>query len=602
MLSLKHAFVASAVLATGIAAIAIPTSASAVSVTYQDYSAAQTIDNSFIPSRIYWTENTKVYLKDGTDTDFGSAIMINDISSYGDSSLPKLKLTNNDQTIGILITGSTATDKKGNPVDILLTAYNLHQWKDGGFLALQLENKARGAFKNGSDFDQNEVIVKAGDPFIFWVESTCADGEFMVKYYKQGTTQSADIDRVAFTAWDFDVAPSGDDEIDYNAQYFKGYEGITPLTGNNRIFYKKNGGELKTEGNSIYLNQLEEGHTAGTHGFYAGNSIYALVTDLTYGAYTYRYSSERAGVAMAFGSIYNYDNEAPIKKITENDNIDVNGTIKDWDKVVDKNRKTDGDSYYYILAQTIPFNLIRDTATNSLLYRSVYDLNPEAYQIATGTVTGMTVSDTLDERLTWLSEKTFEYNLTIGGDTYKLAVAFDEATNKVTVTYPTALLQDTRAMRNTYYLTFPVKIKDNVDGGEIKNSANTTFTTTISAGGSLRQNRPSNEVTTTLYKTLTVRHINKDTGEELVGTVVTEHAYGDEYETNKLENLPDGLQLIEVPENAKGTLTKSTVVTYYYSKIKNPKTFDVNMIPFIGAAVATASVAGGLFFFVSKRR
>ena len=70
---------------------------------------------------------------------------------------------------------------------------------------------------------------------------------------------------------------------------------------------------------------------------------------------------------------------------------------------------------------------------------------------------------------------------------------------------------------------------------------------------------------------LTVHHYKEGTTEEVVSgssTTVTKY-YGDTYETSVLSNIPEGYELVGVPDNANGTMGQSDVVVIYYYKLKD---------------------------------
>ena len=63
---------------------------------------------------------------------------------------------------------------------------------------------------------------------------------------------------------------------------------------------------------------------------------------------------------------------------------------------------------------------------------------------------------------------------------------------------------------------------------------------------------------------LIVHHYKEGTTEKLVEDDVTSKKYGDEYKTSKSYNVSKNYEIVSTPENATGTITKDTVVTYYY--------------------------------------
>ena len=103
-------------------------------------------------------------------------------------------------------------------------------------------------------------------------------------------------------------------------------------------------------------------------------------------------------------------------------------------------------------------------------------------------------------------------------------------------------------------------------------------------------------------KKVDTRYIDDETGEPISDPVSEQYPQGDPYETNPLQKVPKGYQLIAIPKNAKGTVgNKDIEVIYRYRKIKNPKTLDTATTAFIGVAIA-GILSSGLFFGIKRRR
>lgn len=104
----------------------------------------------------------------------------------------------------------------------------------------------------------------------------------------------------------------------------------------------------------------------------------------------------------------------------------------------------------------------------------------------------------------------------------------------------------------------------------------------------------------TVHHKLTVKHIDKATGKQLVDPEVTEHPHGYEYKTEKRDF--NGYQLIAIPENAEGILEDDVEVIYYYNFVKTPTTLDKNVMPLFVVFGGLISGGAAIFFFLSKRR
>ena len=577
----------------GIAGIAIlePSSASALSATYKDYSQLSTLSRDYIPSRVYYTSNTKVYVKKQDDSAYSTTpITLNDIINAtpgGDVSSDgnyKFKLSDTGKAISLKVTGSTATDKDGNPVDVVFTVRDLNKWAEGASLYLEIDRNACAA-TTGDGIDCS--VVEVGAPFIIWVGSVHADGYFTVDYYKAGTSTRANIDKISYIAWDFDVLPDSSDPYDYSSKLFDGREGIAPTTGNHT--YYLDGGidhELAGGANGIFVDGPLHGHTSGQHGLLVNNSTQALVTGISSGQYGYRYSAKGAGIAMIFGSMTDYDQKAPKKYVVESGQTE--------------NRATTGDEFYYILEQEFPKSPNESFNNRNRFYKTLLDKYANLKVYSQTRPSRYYVEDSFDKNIA-LNTNSETFTVNVGGTNYNVVIGYNEATHKLSLDFPDTIFENDNLYNHTLIIKIPVKVGNTVNNDKADNIAN-TYMGFQADGSSSTIKRDTNKVTTTFYHQLTVRHINKDNGTEIVPTEVSEHDHGFEYGTTKLDELPEGLQLIEVPENATGILNKNITVTYYYSKVENPKTIDVNMIPFIGAFVGAVGAGGAIFFAVSKRR
>ena len=64
---------------------------------------------------------------------------------------------------------------------------------------------------------------------------------------------------------------------------------------------------------------------------------------------------------------------------------------------------------------------------------------------------------------------------------------------------------------------------------------------------------------------LTVKHIFKDNGSEIISPIVNSFKYNSSYETNSLDNNYYQYKLVDVQGDTKGTITSDTEVIYYYT-------------------------------------
>ncbi len=594
---------AAVVASTGLALSFSSPADAASTYTLKDYSELGSVPSGYDHSRVYFTENTRIYVKEADSSSYGSAITPAMIKNSTSSGYVYQTWQTNDagKSVQIKVTGSTATDNSGNPVDVVYTISNMTPAPDGTCsvgdpqVALSLSRGAPGIkTQDGALVDDysDSKFTKVGDPgtpVIVGARAVCASGRFLAQFYKAGTNQIATVNKIAVFSYDYDA--TGYQVVDGNTIQ----ESATPLPidGTSTTYYydKSSSSEITVSSSNgmIAYNGSERNpaHDGGSFNApYYKDSALALI-DYGYtigGEYGFNYSAKSAHIELFFGTVNatsTPEEEAPVKHV-----VKLDQTI---------NRATGGDTYKYIVTQKIPDVFRPDLNIFSSLRSKYRNIAPDYSYNLFG------ISDKLDASLFDLSKEIpakvylgdedvtsgFEIMLGEDGDYY---VVIDGLSNK--------LIKSAKFYNKTLRVEFDVTVSPTIAVGVIKNTAETF----AFRNNSSNFNASSNEVTTNIYHTLTIRHINKDNGQELVDTLTTEHEHGHEYTTLKLEGLPGKLHLIETPANASGIINSNTVVTYYYSAVENPKTFDINLIPFIAAFVGAGGIGGAIFFAVSKRR
>ena len=151
---------------------------------------------------------------------------------------------------------------------------------------------------------------------------------------------------------------------------------------------------------------------------------------------------------------------------------------------------------------------------------------------------------------------------------------------KITIAAKSSYVSSADFYGKTYNITIKTKIKSNANlnsykvGNEyiIPNHA-----TTIYKDYNNNEKSDNSDIVTVTYRnyTLTVNHIDKNTGEDVTenATKIETKEYGDSYNTSPLSNsttprLPAGYKLSGTPDNASGTITDNTLVIYEYEKYK----------------------------------
>ena len=599
MIGRKNASILLGALAVSAGLVCLFSSSANAASTYtlKDYSALGDIPSEYSHSKVYFTANTKIYVKDANSSSYGSTPITPSMikNATGGYVYDSWNTTDPSKSVKIKVTGSTATDNSGNPVDVVYTIKNLvpapdtSTCTDESIVSLSLSRGAPGIkTEDGTIVDDysDGKFVKVGDPgtpVIIGARAICAEGQFFVQFYKAGTEQLATLSKIAVLSYDYDA---------------KGYSGVDenttplPLGDANTTYYydKSSDGELTVSGtNGMVAYNGEDrnpDHLGGDlNALYYKDSVLALVDygNTTGGQYGFSYSARNAHIEMLFGAVNqsSVNEEAPVKHVVE-----LNQKT---------NRATGGDTYKYIITHKIPdlfrpdlniFNSLHNKYSNVAqdysynLYSISDKLSSEHFDLSKG-VTAKVYLDNED-----VTDK-FRVALDDDGLLFIYIDAMDSN-----------LIKTANFYNKTIRVEFDVTVSPTIAVGEIVNTADAA----ASRNNGSRYRKSTNEVTTSIYHTLTVRHINKDNGQELTETVTTEHDHGYEYTTTKLEELPGKLRLIETPENANGTLVTNTVVTYYYSAVENPKTFDLGLIPFAAAFVGAGGIGGAIFFVVSKRR
>ena len=128
-----------------------------------------------------------------------------------------------------------------------------------------------------------------------------------------------------------------------------------------------------------------------------------------------------------------------------------------------------------------------------------------------------------------------------------------EETNQINWTIPELEIGETKEV------SFTVIVGQNENGSTIRNTAYVS-------------GKPTNETTTEYEKGKTkviVHHYEEGTTNKLSENVEIDGRIGEEYKTEAATDIPSKYELVEIPENAKGTMAEDEIEVIYYYKVKD---------------------------------
>ncbi len=582
--------------------------ASAAASIYKDYSEIpKVINQNFAPAKIYYTPDTIITVKQvgRTGEDEPPAQIIYKKSGGDNIARNRAYKVDPGSELVILVENSTARDNNNNPVDVIWRINNVNNFtkviniitdEDVTDSTEYLFSFALRLTTCGTDNPEptaddctieNSRTLGENDPILFWLNSRFSSGDFSVEYIKKGTYNAntthgtaANVTNISYMSFDYDVVGGGY-EVE-GSPYFGSHEGSRGNSSNSTTtyYYHKNAGQTDTvllseydsqNTNGLYIDTLN--HSSEFNGLYYGGSFYATAS-ITNATYTMTYSATTAGICNFFGSPVAYDTPAPTK-------------------AVNKTSATTGNSLAYTISQYVPENY---SSTNDLLtFAAVYAHYDNIEQ--DHNYSSFSITDTLDSHLTAPNASSVKvYNGTTDV-TNNFTVAVNGQT--ITVTAKSDYLTNPAFYGTTLYIKFNARINDPIDVGRITNNTKNSFTYT---GITTPTEKTSNTVTTNIYHILTVKHLDKDTGEAIIDDITEIYSHGSDYETEAADELPEGYELVETPENAEGVMESDVTVIYYYKKPKNPNTLDSSVVPFAGAFTGASLIVTGLYFAISKRR
>ena len=666
------AFLATAAALASVTFIGTSDAQAAAQVTYKDYSTlnSRTLNNSYSYTKVYWKENTTITVMqaagkypDADKTyDQLSAVKVGDRFTVS-SKTATLSYITAGETLDLLVENSTATDSKGNDVDVLVRVSNVVQWESGSdeethipksyaFLILKKDISGSTATTHPDEDSTTVNAINVGDPIIFWPHATRSDSISTIKFCKKGTYNTSTHDctasdntNLSAVFWDFDVPNSSWDSAageytKYNDKPYYGNEGVIPQSGKVNFYYDTHsldsGVELLIAQNGFGVKSI---NNANFNGIYYANSVFATVENMSNATWSFRYTGVGCGVGYIIGSAVPYEMPKPVK-------------------TVDKEKAKKGETVTYTIKQEVPNNYSTeaDIVTWSSLW-SNYSSIPR-----TKLYTGFTISDTFDSNLVLPAKSaitiknesgknvTNEFNISISGN--KLSITSKDTSTLAlyghiyTVTVPTTVVEtvNTSPISNraqTVYIPTdedPITLtSDPVNVGirhtltviyiddETEEEIADGYSEDYDHGASYYTNESDdipdkyvlvetpynadgtmNSDVRVIYRylrprTITVCWLDEETGEELAECTKEEYAVGDEYDTDPLDETPNPYQLVGEPDNAEGIVEDDVIVRYYYRKVKAPKTVD-DVTKSIATMLGASALSTGLFVIIRRRR
>ena len=404
--------------------------------TYYDWSALTSIDNDYSYSTVLYTKDTKFYANaTGSDSTLTySTRMIVD-GENNPKATPMIELYNEGDEASIIVT-NCGVDKDGNTLSAVLHIKVKKMWgeysKENRVAKLSMTRL--GINKNGqvnpqigndqtdpSNNPSEDIKTSYNMPLSFYLNTQQAQVDADLKYYKasdlklnvdskkkittkennelsvggqsidyatiSGGSVNKSIDKINTFYWDIDITrPENDIHSDYVYDMFNGHEGIAPLNGTSKVYYKKDGSKeysmyslyekkninltysLAEANNGIYISQnsaIDNGQGTSTPQGYNQEGVWyatssEFLTSNVQGEYDFAYGSRSCGIVFMFASPLGYSIEPPIKTVSKANTTPTKGSIN----------VTSGEKFYFEISQYIPNNYYSNYIDFSRIYNN----------------------------------------------------------------------------------------------------------------------------------------------------------------------------------------------------------------------------------------
>ena len=501
---------------------------------YYDFSSKSEISSKYSYSNLFYTKNTTFEVLKSPNA---ATYTLSDGYRLFDS----LTMSNEGEEIWILIR-NCGYGPNGEIVDALLKQVDFKKWTSTGS-STKLELYPLQTYNNqlnpsSAAYDYSYPKAGVGLPITFATYIYNGEVEVDVTYYKGGTynkdTNAGELlDITNSNAMYYDI------DSDFGAdtsKIFDGKEGFRPVTGKSKIYYNKNqkttsNGKLVTmteSSNGLAVNQYTMGRSVD--GLFYQTAAYVTTDDIEDSTYKFKYSGGSAGILYAFVSPYRYKQPNPIKTTSSK-------------------KLVSGEDLNYFIDVVIPNNYF----SSALKFDEVYPT------IKTGKFNKLIVEDIVDsslivgevlveDELGNLLNSKFDIVKTAVGDKTKVSVSVKDVST----------FDDFKFYNKKYRVVVIVSLKDNATS-PISNKATVEV---CNSGDCDTTNSNINKITG-YYRVIT--NYYKENSTLTAGNSITEVEAGSNYTTTGLTNIPEGYELVQLPNNATGeNISHDQEVNYYY--------------------------------------
>ena len=505
---------------------------------YYDFSSKSEIPSKYSYSNLFYTKNTTFEVLKSPNA---ATYTLSDGYRLFDS----LTMSNEGEEIWILIR-NCGYGPNGEVVDVVLKQVDFKKWTSTGS-STKLELYPLQTYNNqlnpsSAAYDYSYPKAGVGLPITFATYIYNGEVEVDVTYYKGGT-YNKDTNTGELLGITNSNAMYYDIDSDFGAdtsKIFDGKEGFRPVTGKSNIYYNKNqkatlDSKLVTmneESNGLAVNQYTMGRSVD--GLFYQTAAYVTTDDIEDSTYKFKYSGGSAGILYAFVSPYRYKQPNPIKTTSSK-------------------KLVSGENLNYFIDVVIPNNYF----SSALKFDEVYPT------IKTGKFNKLIVEDIIDSSLRVgevLVEDELGNSLNSKFDIVKTAVG-DKTKVSVSVK-DVSTFDDFKFYNKKYRVVVTVSLKDNATS-PISNKATVEV---CNSGDCDTTNSNINKITG-YYRVIT--NYYKENSTVLLGnSKLTEVEAGSNYSTTGLTNIPEGYELVEIPNNAHGENISHDVEVNYYYRLK----------------------------------
>ena len=502
---------------------------------YLDWSSKTEGDSKYSYSNLFYTKNTTFeVLKSpakATYSEVDGYILFN-----------TLTIKNEGEEIWILIR-NCGYGPNGEAVDVVLKLVDFKKWIPATssirleLYPLQTHNNQLNPNKTGYDYTSPKAGV--GLPITFGTYIFDGELEVNVTYYKGGTynkdTNTGELLGITSSNamyYDIDYGFLAD-----TSKIFDAKEGFRPVTGKSKIYYNKNQ-KTTTDGKLVTMTEASNGlgvnqYPAGQNinGLFYQTAAYVTTDELENSTYKFKYSAAgSAGILYSFVSPYRYKQASPIKTASSK-------------------KLVSGNNIDYYIDVVIPNNYFSSVLKFDKIYPSIKN----------GKLTKLIVEDIVDAPLDVVDIKVFDgekkditskftAEKTTVGDKTKVSVSVKDAST----------FDDFEFYNRKYRVVITASLKGGATSS-ISNQANLQ----ICSSGDCDNIKSNINVINPYYKVIT--NYYKENSTLTAGNSITEVEAGSNYTTTGLTNIPEGYELVQLPNNATGeNISHDQEVNYYY--------------------------------------